>query len=101
MRQAVSRQRIGKHVELSGVVQGVGFRPFVRNLAVAHDLAGWVRNTSAGVEIAAEGSPGHVDAFVSELASRAPPRAQVDQIVVRDIPANGKKRFAKLGVKGK
>ena len=96
MREAVSRQRIGKHVELNGIVQGVGFRPFVRNLAVAHDLVGWVRNTSAGVEIEAEGPSDDLDAFVSELVSRAPPRAQIEQITVRDIPTNGGTRFAIL-----
>ena len=87
---------MGKHVELSGVVQGVGFRPFVRNLAVAHDLAGWVRNTSAGVEIEVEGPSGDLDAFVAELVSRAPPRAQIEQIAVRDIPTRGTTRFAIL-----
>jgi hydrogenase maturation protein HypF len=77
-------------------VQGVGFRPFVRNLAVAHDLAGWVRNTSAGVEIEVEGPPDDLNAFVDELVSRAPPRAQIEEISVRDIPANGGDRFAIL-----
>jgi len=96
VREALSRQRNGKHVELSGVVQGVGFRPFVRNLAVAHDLSGWVRNTSAGVEIEVEGPPEELDAFVTELVSRAPPRAQIEQIAVRDIPTNGGGRFAIL-----
>ena len=93
MREALSRQRIGKHVEISGVVQGVGFRPFVRNLAGAHDLAGWVRNTSAGVEIEVAGPLEDLDAFVAELVSRAPPRAQIEQIAVRDIPTNGGDRF--------
>ncbi len=77
-------------------MQGVGFRPFVRNLAAEHRLAGWVRNTSAGVEIEVEGSPQGVEPFVSELLSRAPPRAEIEEITVRECPTNGNQTFAIL-----
>ncbi len=93
MSQAGSGQRIARRVDLSGVVQGVGFRPFVRNLAVALDLAGWVRNTSAGVEIEVEGPADDLEAFVTQLVSRAPPRSQIEHVAVRDIPTNGRSRF--------
>ncbi len=96
MRESGSRQRIAKHIELSGIVQGVGFRPFVRNLAVEHHLVGWVRNTSAGVEIEVEGPSREMDLFALELASCAPPRSQIEEITVRDCPTNGKRQFAIL-----
>ncbi len=96
MGEAVLPGRAAKHIELSGIVQGVGFRPFVRNLAVEHGLVGWVRNTSAGVEIEAEGPCREMDLFVSELLSRAPPRAQIEEIAVREGPTNGNRDFAIL-----
>jgi len=54
--------RVGARLSVSGVVQGVGFRPFVFSLAQRHAITGWVRNTSAGVEIMAEGAPAAVAA---------------------------------------
>ena len=48
-----------KKIRVTGVVQGVGFRAFVYQLAHSHDLAGWVCNTSAGVDIEVEGRPQH------------------------------------------
>ncbi|MBI4769615.1 MAG: HypC/HybG/HupF family hydrogenase formation chaperone [Chloroflexi bacterium] len=50
----------GQRIHITGVVQGVGFRPFVYNLALRHGLCGEVCNTSAGVEIAVEGDPGKI-----------------------------------------
>jgi hydrogenase maturation protein HypF len=47
----------GSRIHITGVVQGVGFRPFVYGLALRYGLAGWVRNTSAGVDIEVDGSP--------------------------------------------
>jgi acylphosphatase len=49
--------RAASHVTVTGVVQGVGFRPFVDRLARRHALAGWVRNTAGSVEIEVEGAP--------------------------------------------
>ncbi len=68
-----------KAVRLSvrGVVQGVGFRPFVFSLAQRYALTGWVQNTSAGVEILVEGTPAQVDAFVEALPCEAPPRSHI------------------------
>ena len=64
-------------LRVRGVVQGVGFRPFVYALAVRHGLDGWVRNTSAGVEIHVEGPRDAVDAFATALPGEAPPRAHI------------------------
>ena len=65
-------------LHVSGIVQGVGFRPFVHRLADRHGLGGWVRNTSGDVEIALEGDSGAIDAFIAELQVRAPRLARID-----------------------
>ena len=67
-----------------GVVQGVGFRPFIYALAKRHGLAGWVRNTSAGVEIHVEGPDDAVEAFVTALPREAPARSYVAELT-RDL----------------
>ena len=63
----------GAHIEITGVVQGVGFRPFVYALARRMSLSGWVRNTSAGVELEVEGDPLALQAFVAGVKAEAPP----------------------------
>lgn len=74
-------------VRVVGVVQGVGFRPFVWRLANELKLAGWVRNDAAGVEIHAEGEA--LDAFVARLKNDAPPLARVDAVTVAATAATG------------
>jgi len=69
-----------KHIHVTGVVQGVGFRPFVYGLATRLDLHGWVCNTSAGVEIHVEGDRSNVEAFIESLSAEAPPLARIDQV---------------------
>lgn len=90
---AISNVQTAKHIEITGIVQGVGFRPFVYNLAVAHGLHGWVRNTSAGVEIEVEGSLEALDAFVDQLTTQAPPLARIESLSVTDISPNGYGEF--------
>jgi len=70
----------GSRLFVSGVVQGVGFRPFVYGLARGLDLTGWVRNTSAGVEILIEGPPQRLDAFVDALRHQAPPLSRIHDL---------------------
>jgi len=86
----------GAHIEVTGVVQGVGFRPFVYALARRMSLSGWVRNTSAGVELEVEGDPLALQAFVDGLKSEAPPLARIDAVRVEQRPANGLSDFAIL-----
>jgi hydrogenase maturation protein HypF len=71
---------------VSGVVQGVGFRPFVFRLAQRHGLAGWVRNTAGGVQVTVEGDAGAIDAFAAALGTEAPPLARVET-VAREVAA--------------
>lgn len=67
-------------IRIEGVVQGVGFRPFVHKLAAKHDLHGFARNDGRGLAIEVEGAPAALDAFVAEIRLRAPPLAQVERI---------------------
>jgi hydrogenase maturation protein HypF len=71
------------HVRVSGVVQGVGFRPFVYGLAKRLGLHGWVRNTAGGVEILVEGHRLQVESFIHSLQADAPPLAKIDSITVK------------------
>lgn len=93
---ATLKAQPAKHIEITGIVQGVGFRPFVYNLAVAHGLRGWVRNTSAGVEIEVEGAAEALAVFVEQLTTQAPPLARIENISVTDIPPNGYSEFVIL-----
>ncbi|MDR2108574.1 MAG: acylphosphatase, partial [Coriobacteriales bacterium] len=70
-------------LQISGTVQGVGFRPFVYRLAHEHDLAGWVLNASDGVQIHVQGSACALDAFLRELPLKAPPAAQISAVAER------------------
>jgi hydrogenase maturation protein HypF len=85
-----------KKLQVSGVVQGVGFRPFVYRLAREHRLAGWVCNTSRYVEIVVEGKPASLDRFVRELASRAPALARIDSLVAEEAQPQGREGFVIL-----
>ncbi len=75
---AVSRR--AARLSVAGVVQGVGFRPFVHRLALRHGLAGWVRNASGDVQIWIEGEPRAIDAFTRALRAEAPPLARIDRL---------------------
>ena len=83
----------GVRIHITGVVQGVGFRPFVYSLAQRHAISGWVRNTSAGVEIEAAGAPSSLEAFVTGLRQEAPPLARIDDVQVADSQPDGDTEF--------
>ncbi len=80
-------------VFVSGAVQGVGFRPFVHGLANGLLLAGTVSNTAEGVRIEVEGPPEGLAAFLSRLASDAPPLALIEELRWESIPAGGREGF--------
>jgi hydrogenase maturation protein HypF len=81
-------------VHITGVVQGVGFRPFVYGLAIRHQLVGWVCNTSAGVDIEVEGCAEALEQFVAALTAEAPPLARIEDVTVKKIPINGYTEFS-------
>ena len=78
-------------IRVTGVVQGVGFRPFVWRLAHQLKLAGWVRNDSAGVDIHAEGEA--LDQFIECLKSAAPPLARIDTLTSLSVAPEGHASF--------
>jgi len=80
-------------IKAGGVVQGVGFRPFVYRLAHEHKLAGWVRNTSGNVEIALEGKATAVRDFVLELRTKTPPQARIEFIETEHAELEGFTEF--------
>ncbi len=83
----------GARIHITGIVQGVGFRPFVYNLATRLNLNGWVRNTSAGVDIEVDGEQDVLDAFVKALRDEAPPLSRIDGFSASFRPANGFRSF--------
>jgi hydrogenase maturation protein HypF len=80
-------------IEVRGVVQGVGFRPFVFRLACAHRLCGWVLNGEEGVEIHAEGAEAGLQEFVRCLKAETPPAARIVAIEVRPAEPLGCTEF--------
>ncbi len=84
------------HFHVTGVVQGVGFRPFVYNLAVELGLRGWVRNSSEGVFCVVEGERERIEAFGRALRDDAPPMAVVERVVSEDVEPEGFAEFSIL-----
>ncbi|MHB8865648.1 MAG: carbamoyltransferase HypF [Pirellulaceae bacterium] len=84
MSDASSVRRLA--ISVQGIVQGVGFRPFVYNLAQGSGLGGWVANESDAVRIEIQGPAAAVSAFVESLRAACPPAAQVEQVDVVEMP---------------
>jgi hydrogenase maturation protein HypF len=85
-----------KKLKITGVVQGVGFRPFVYRLAKSHQLRGWVCNTSTCVEIEVEGPAASLEQFIRQLSTQAPDLARVETVVALDAELQGGAGFAIL-----
>lgn len=83
-------------VRVTGVVQGVGFRPFVHRLALRHHLAGWVLNSSGDVQIAVEGEEGDLEAFLEAITREAPPLARIERVETVPWPPEGRADFTIL-----
>ena len=90
--QAADRTAARVHVD--GIVQGVGFRPFVFGLATRLGLGGSIANDSRGVAIEVEGGAAGIAEFLACLTSEAPPLAQIQNIVTESIPTAGREKFA-------
>lgn len=85
--------QLGAHIHVTGVVQGVGFRPFVYGLAARYALTGWVRNTSSGVDIEVDGPPDALAAFVRALREQPPPLARIEALQTIERQPNGYTTF--------
>ncbi len=83
-----------------GVVQGVGFRPFVWTLAHRYALAGSVRNTSGAVVVEVEGPAQALDSFAADLVGRAPPLSRIDDVRTVKLPSRGEPGFVILESRG-
>ncbi len=80
-------------ISVRGIVQGVGFRPFVYGLAVKHNLKGWVYNTSEDVKIEVEGKADAVRQFEREIQTQAPPLAHIEALHIEYNPPRRYKEF--------
>jgi hydrogenase maturation protein HypF len=80
-------------IRVRGVVQGVGFRPFVYRLAQANALTGWVLNGDQGVEIHLEGAEKDLAAFVREMQTKPPAAAELNEVEVGPAPCKGLSEF--------
>ena len=85
-----------KHIQVRGIVQGVGFRPFVYNLADSLALTGYVFNSSSGVTIEIEGDVAKVEDFLETLKEDPPQLAEIAQITISEIEVQGGTGFSIL-----
>src|SRR5687768_15352767 len=77
---------MAKRILVKGIVQGVGFRPFVYRLATQLHLHGWVCNTARGVEIFVDGQNGNLEQFIRNLSIEKPSLAKIDSLEVNEAP---------------
>ncbi|MDQ6887833.1 MAG: carbamoyltransferase HypF [Gemmatimonadota bacterium] len=85
--------RGARFVRVRGVVQGVGFRPFVFRLASDHGVTGWVLNAGDGVQIHAEGGEEALESFIRELDDHPPPAARIESVDVSPADVGNFDRF--------
>jgi len=86
-------QNSAYRILINGIVQGVGFRPFIYNLAIRYDLQGWVKNTSGGVEIEVSGPSPDLEEFLSSIRTEAPPLSKIESLQHEAIPSEGYEDF--------
>jgi len=91
-----TNELIANKIHIQGIVQGVGFRPFIYTLAHKYQLTGWVRNSSAGVDIVVNGSAREVTAFIDEIRLNPPSLAQIDSLDVQAVNPDGFSAFTIL-----
>jgi hydrogenase maturation protein HypF len=83
-----------RKIVIEGVVQGVGFRPFIYRLAQQLTIYGWVLNDSQGVTIEAQGTRSNLDTFISLLQSECPPLASISSLTQAEIPRQHETTFS-------
>ncbi|MFT7859675.1 MAG: carbamoyltransferase HypF [Sulfurimonas sp.] len=90
----ISKKRL--RLDIAGVVQGVGFRPFVYQLALEHSLAGYVLNNGEGVVIEVEGLDSSIENFLEELQEKQPPLSRIDTIDIQTLEFQNTQDFSIL-----
>jgi hydrogenase maturation protein HypF len=85
---------VRKQIQVHGIVQGVGFRPFVYRLARRFHLHGHVQNTGDGVLMEVEGAPQPVQEFLENVVGEHPPLAQIAETIVTELAPTGETGFA-------
>ena len=78
---------------IEGIVQGVGFRPFIYQLAGRYGLSGYVGNTDFGVDLEVEGSSANIASFMTSVEATPPPLAHIASVQWRDVPVKNQKSF--------
>ena len=73
------------HILIQGIVQGVGFRPFLHRLAETHQIYGWIRNTSSGLEGILEGNNSALNRFLLDLQVSPPPLSSIEKLDISPI----------------
>lgn len=85
---------VAKTLNINGIVQGVGFRPFVYQLASKYEIKGSVANTSSGVVIHIEGTKDNIELFCSDLAEKSPPLSHITETLIHPAIVKGFKEFS-------
>jgi hydrogenase maturation protein HypF len=83
------KMAVRRQIEVSGIVQGVGFRPYAYRLATERHLSGTIRNTSSGVTIEVQGPAEAIADFTARLPQEAPPLSRITDIAFVDVPCEG------------
>lgn len=85
--------KIRYSININGIIQGVGFRPFIHKLANKFNINGWVRNTNQGIEMEIEGEKYFCVSFLSELKHNPPPLTLIENISIKELPVIGFTEF--------
>ena len=91
--QSFGNNMVRRHIELTGILQGIGCRPTIYRVATALGLTGWVKNTTHGVIVEIEGSQSTCDEFVKQLSTVLPPPGRIDSKCEYETTPMGERRF--------
>lgn len=89
-----NNKHIARKIKIEGLVQGVGFRPFIYRLALENKIKGYVLNLNDGVEILAEGYEGSLENFISSISLQKPQASDIQHIENSEVPFTGEKDFS-------
>ncbi len=84
---------VARRLNIKGIVQGVGFRPFIYNLAIRHKIKGEVSNTSSGVTVIIEGNEDDVESFCLDITEKKPPLSHITDVLINPEPVKGFTNF--------